>query len=148
MLVDPKVVGERNGLMKWLFGERGGDFRVERIQTGVILMHEFNGEKVLRGVKSYFPNLIIKSENGWKRNVECFGVCDNLTQVLEMYNHELNKPRRKFAISLTPVNKRTREWRWIDGGTYIGDLNPQEECFCDEGNEFKVVYCYHIYELE
>jgi hypothetical protein len=147
MLVDPIVVGQRTGIIGWLFGENpGGDFNVERVATGVIQMNEFNGEGVLKKVKNFFPEFEIPGKNGWD-TVECYGVCDSFTQVLYDYHYIFKDPNKKFAISITPVDKSNKDWRWIDGGKYIGALEPKKDYFHEEGDEFSLVYVYHIYEL-
>ena len=78
-----------------------------------------------------------------------YGICDNYQQILKRCP-ELVEGDRKFAISITPVEKKKQSpedgWRWHKWGPYIGQHKITTEYLYDEPIIEKV-FCFHILEL-
>lgn len=79
----------------------------------------------------------------------CYGVCDNLEQILQTIPEITEDQNRQFIITLTPVLKKLQSdgggWRWHKWGEYIGTQKPTAEYLYDEP-EIEKVYVFHIYE--
>jgi hypothetical protein len=79
----------------------------------------------------------------------CYGVCDNLQQVLDLYP-ELEAPDRKFLIQLTEVRRENQSpeggWRWHKWGPYIGTFKSEHEYLYHEVG-IEAVLVFHLYEL-
>ena len=85
-------------------------------------------------------------------DVQCYGVCDNASQVIEYYRN-IEKERGidlgDCIICLRPIVKKWEPprdgWRWHKWGPYIGVKHPTCEYIYDEGNDIQMVWCFHIH---
>ncbi len=85
-----------------------------------------------------------------------YGVADNVNQIKEYYKEEIEDPKVKYAIGITPVEQNKENagkgggWRWHKWGKYIGELNPQYEYLDDEefGDDFQYVLVFQLYKLK
>ena len=110
-----------------------------RLLSGMYIVGHFGSSAFLRNYEPYPEDLSISP----------YGVCDNDAQI-EFNCPELITSKRKFVVTLTPVEKAKQSswggWRWHKWGPYIG---TQERSGCeylyDEPN-IDLVYVYHIYE--
>lgn len=81
-----------------------------------------------------------------------YGVADSIEQIKEYFSEEVNDTEKTYFIVITPVfqEKEIREgWRWGKWGEYIGKLDSKCEYLNDEdfGDDFKCVFCFHIYPI-
>ena len=75
---------------------------------------------------------------------ECYGVADNVEQILKYHRKEFIDTPEKYILFFTKIyqNKENKGswggWRWHKWGPYIGKLNPQCEYLDDEefGEDF------------
>ena len=85
----------------------------------------------------------------FKSHHSSYGVCDNLSQILQKIPEIEQDQNRQFIITLTPVIKKNQSrrggWRWHKWGEYIGTQEPTTEYLYDEPI-IKKVYAFHIYE--
>lgn len=85
-----------------------------------------------------------------------YGVCDNASQVLDVYDEIVKKSTSKeaeeqmngeFIIRLMPVfRKYDTGWRWHKWGGYIGEQKPECEYISDE-TDIDMVYAFKIYKI-
>lgn len=75
------------------------------------------------------------------------GICDNATQIYELYKNMIESKNRFFMFLLTPLfQEDTANFKWSRSGKYIGEHTMEHELFDDE--KFKFVYRYTIFELD
>lgn len=81
---------------------------------------------------------------------ECYGVCDNVQQILDHYPELQSSEDREFVVGITRIRKEEQPewggWRWHKWGEYIGTQSPQCEYIHDEP-EIEEVFVFHIYEV-
>jgi len=95
----------------------------------------------------------VRNSENW---VHQYGIADNIEQIKEFYKAQIEDPKDKFCIAVTPVfqdkaNKgKGGGWRWHKWGIYIGKLEPQCEYLDDEefGDDFQYVLCFHLYYIK
>ena len=110
------------------------------VVKGVYIRPDFGSSLFLNPGYEPYPEL---------RNIDCFGVCDEYQQILDLEPALVNDPNREFVIKLTPVKKANQSeeggWRWHKWGEYIGVHEITSEYLYDEPI-VEEVFCYHIYE--
>lgn len=80
-----------------------------------------------------------------------YGVCDDLTNLLETIPLLQADPDRQFLVTLTRVDRDLSNkgqgggWRWHKWGPYIGKKTPTTE-YLDDEPEIDHIFVYHIYE--
>ena len=113
----------------------------EQLQTGIYEVGHFGSSDFPRRGYEHYPTLP-------NEDIDCYGVCDNLDQLLSLIPEVINS-ERQFIITLVKVKKsqqsKTGGWRWSKWGPYVGTQDSQCEYLYDEPlvNE---VFCYHIME--
>jgi hypothetical protein len=137
MLVDePRVL--RPDPILLMIGSINNNQQSCRIREGVYLITHFGGSDFLPDYDSWGD-----------LTTGPYGVCDNFEQVLAA-NPELEDPRRKFVVTLTPVVKASQSpdggWRWHKWGEYIGTQNRSGCEYLYDEPEIEQVLCFHIYE--
>lgn len=130
-------------LLTILANGRSSDF--EQIKTGVYKINHFNFSNLVKEKLIEYPKLE-DNNNEW---FDCYGVADNVEQILEKCSMIVNS-ERKFVISFTTINKQDQNsdggWRWHKWGKYIGVQSPQAEYIYDEP-EIESVIVFHVYEV-
>ncbi len=83
------------------------------------------------------------------KSFRCYGVCDNLEQIIQTIPEITENLNRQFIITITPVLKKQQYylggWRWHKWGQYIGTQKPTTEYLYDEP-KIEKIYVFHIYE--
>ena len=78
-----------------------------------------------------------------------YGVCDGLTNFLEVFHDELSTIPEKVCVALTPIHRSEQPqhggWRWRKWGPYLGQHSIEHEYLYDEAID--VVWIYHIYVI-
>lgn len=127
--------------IEFLLGQ-GGD--AKPIKEGIYLIQGFGSTAFLPDYEHY-PEFTSTGHDTYRG---CYGVCDNVEQLLAHYP-ELEMSERKFVVTMTSVKKSEQPgdggWRWHKWGEYIGTQDPQYEYLYDEKN-IEEVFCFHIYE--
>jgi len=140
MLVNDCSVYASDPIMDLIASVNGNKSEVLELRTGVYQIGDFGSSASFPGYENY-PNV----------TVGAYGVCDNITQLLEKCPELEADENRQFTVTLTPVWKNAQEssggWRWHKWGDYIGTQDPQHEYLYDEEG-IDLVYCFHIYEKE
>lgn len=101
----------------------------------------------------YIDSTSPPDELGWdkSRNLNAFGVADNLDQIKTYYAEPIADPVRTFVIGANTLHKHEQEplggWRWHKWGEYIGTHTPQCEYLYDEPIIEQVVV-FNIYEIK
>lgn len=121
----------------------GNSTTIIRLEKGIYQIGHFNFEHVMTQKLDFdkiYPEL---------GGFSCYGVCDDYKQILEQCE-ELKNEKRKFVVSVTPVEKSNQSkhggWRWHKWGPYIGEYKSTCEYLYDEP-EIEKIYCYNIYEI-
>ena len=139
MLIDETCVLESNPIGDIIAKASGRPTGVKEIQKGIYEINHFN---------------LIDSDdyNKWPNDlgdIDEYGVCDSIEQLLEKCPILENDPDRQFIISITEIVAADQPeeggWRWSKWGEYIGDHKITAEYIHDE-IEISEVYVYHIYE--
>lgn len=132
----------------------GGGRETETIVQGIFLIPHFNGKHILPGKWEEWPKLHTAgrdpfeamSDDNW---TNCYGVCDDVQQLLDRCPMLVNDPDREFAITLTEVRRDEQPseggWRWHKWGPYIGAHDPQCEYLYDEVGIERVLF-YQVFE--
>ena len=134
--------GRKADMISVLFG--GGI--PQTLQPGIYLANHHNGEHYLDGKWEHWPELSGIHDDPW---TNCFGVCDDVQQLLDRCPMLTEDPDREFAIFLCEVRREHQPavggWRWHKWGPYIGTHEPQCEYLADETGIDRV-FCYHVCE--
>lgn len=114
----------------------GNDHKCKRVERGIYEIGHFSGA-------DHIPKSILK-------NIETYGVCDDLANFMEMVGDQLEVDQRSFVVFMTPVLKAAQGpeggWRWHKWGPYIGKHKPEAEYLYDEPF-IEGVFCYSVYEV-
>lgn len=137
MLVDNPSILYPDLILSIIAAVNGNSPVSKQLRTGVYEIGHFGGAGFMDGYEEY-PDL----------SIECYGVCDNVDQLIDQCP-ELKSKKRSFTITVTRVKKSNQPkeggWRWHKWGPYIGTKSPQCEYLYDE-TDIEEVLCYHIYE--
>ncbi len=125
--------------------------------TGVYVMSNANTHFALKNFTDYQEDKsIYKSKTVTPLVIHNYGVCDNASQALDMYDRIVKESvsgeakeqmNGEFIIRLMPVFRKYNEgWRWHKWGEYIGVQKPECEYIGDETN-VDMVYAFHIYKI-
>lgn len=118
------------------------------LSPGIVEIGHFNGEDTMPGEWDKYPTLSCPDP---EKYVDCYGVCDNVQQLLDLCPEITDNPDREFFISLTPIVRAEQPseggWRWHKWGPYIGTHEPQCEYLYDEQGIDRV-FVYHVYEAK
>jgi len=140
MLINCKLK-ENNSILSMVALINGNSDKVINTAVGVYIIGSFSFDLMIDNEFNEYPLL---------PNVESFGVCDDLNNLISKEPELLNNDKRYFCIALTPILKKNQSadggWRWHKWGEYIGSQTPTTEYLYDEENIDKV-FVYHIYEL-
>jgi hypothetical protein len=141
LINDDKAISDESGMLAIIATMNGNDPDPKRLQQGVYQIGHF-GMSGPGGMELYneWPDL---------KGLCCYGVCDNVEQILKACPELKKSQTRSFMITLTPVKRANQPseggWRWHKWGEYIGDHDPQCEYIYDEKG-IEQVFVYHIYE--
>lgn len=134
----------------------GGGKPTTTVAQGIFQIGHFSGEHLLPGKWDKYPDLHAAgrdpidamSDEDW---TNCYGVCDDVQQLLDRCPMLVEDPDREFAITLTEVRRDEQPadggWRWHKWGPYIGAHEPQCEYLYDEEGIDRV-FCYHVFEVK
>lgn len=118
--------------------------KLERIQTGIYELPHFSLDHELgkEQIKDYWPEL---------EGIDCYGVCDDVAQLVSILPKEVIASARRFVIGFHEIVKEEESkeggWRWHKWGTYYGNKNTEHEYIADEDESIKSVICFHIAEV-
>lgn len=124
-----------------------GEYKLHRIKRG--FYHTgLNPHFILEdSLKNEFPEFGDPFDESW---LCAYGVCDSTEQFIDRFEQRLEEDPRKLMVSfrrLTKEQAKSHGWRWHKNGPYIGDKHPQHEYLGDEDDSIRVVYNYHIREI-
>jgi len=134
----------------------GGGKPTTIVAKGIFQIGHFSGEDILPGEWNEYPDLHAAgrdpidamSDENW---TNCYGVCDDVQQLLDRCPMLVEDPDREFAITLTEIRRDEQPadggWRWHKWGPYIGAHEPQCEYLYDEEGIDRV-FCYHVFEVK
>ena len=84
-----------------------------------------------------------------KENLNAYGVCDSIDQLLGLYDFEADP--RKFCISFCKIRKEDQSdcggWRWHKWGPYVGEQTPSGCEYLYDEPVIESVMVYHIYQI-
>jgi hypothetical protein len=147
MLTDKTPVAPEPGIAE-ILAMIGGGKPTTIVAKGIFQIGHFSGEQLLPGEWDKYPTLSDVAEDEW---TNCYGVCDDIQQLLDRCPMLVEDPDREFAITLTEIRRDEQPanggWRWHKWGPYIGAHEPQCEYLYDEEGIDRV-FCYHVFEVK
>lgn len=139
MLISEPGVRFRNPILDIVASVAGRDIGVHELRAGVYEIGHFGGSNFLPGYEQYPEGL----------SVDCYGVCDDVEQLLAACPELVADPGRKFVVTVTRLRRENEPaeggWRWRKWGPYIGTQGPQREYLHDEP-AIEEILVYHVYE--
>ena len=145
MLIDEPSVMRPDHILQIV----GGGDAVKHLQTGCYEILHFGSSHFLKD--RGFTDALTSDRKTWEPllSVGCYGVCDDLANLLQKCPELESDPTRQFLVTLTRIDKSDQPesggWRWHKWGDYIGSQEPTTEYIADEP-KIETVFCYHIYE--
>ena len=114
-----------------------------RLQKGVYQIHHFSLNIALGWRQSSFEDQFPELND----TLSCYGVCDSVDQLLQLYRTFLENDPRRFVVSVTELLRENQPevggWRWHKWGPYIGTQKPQHEYLYDE-THINRVFTFHF----
>lgn len=136
---DRAVANTSGGILSMVASMNGGPTAPLKIREGVYEIGHFGSSHWPPG---YDDMPMFEEPSFW-----CYGVCDNVDQILERCP-EIAANNRQYIITLTPIVRANQPaeggWRWHKWGEYIGTHLPLHEYLYDEKNIDQVLV-YHVY---
>lgn len=143
MLVNDDAAMRDNsgGILMMIASASGRPLGAHRIRDGVYEIGHFGS--------SHWPLGYEDHPRFSDTNFGCYGVCDNVEQILAACPEIETSESRAFVITLTTIRRadepREGGWRWHKWGEYIGTFKPAHEHIADETG-IDEVFVYHVYE--
>ena len=141
LINEPRVLANSHDQISAIIARlNGNSSTVKQLREGVYQRGDFGSSRFLYPEYEQYPDLGRHS---------CYGVCDDVDNLIAVMGDVLNDTARQFVVTMTPVRRDAQEsdggWRWHTWGEYIGKQAPQCEYLHDEPN-IEQVFCFHIYE--
>ena len=148
MLIEMKKQHDEYGILAMIASMNGRENGMKQIQPGIYEIGHF-GSSAWPNSQEYEHYPEFEELNGIWRN--CYGVCDSVDDILELYADIIADPERQICITMTEIVRDQSNrgqgggWRWHKWGPYIGKMEPTME-YLDDEPLIERVYVYHIYE--
>lgn len=143
MLIDDDTLLRPDPILSMVAAINGGSAAAKRLSKGVYEIGHFGSSR--------WPDGFDDSPQFGDTKFWCYGVCDNVDQILAACPEIGASEQRQFVITLTPVVRARQPseggWRWHKWGDYIGAHEPQHEYLHDEKGIDQVLV-YHVYERQ
>lgn len=143
MLVsDPRILNS-DSISQMIGRLNGNNEAVQELRIGVYKRPDFGSYPFMPGYSDSFDCEGL--------SISCYGVCDNIQQIIDQCPELEADKDRQFMVAVTPIIKAEQPssggWRWHKWGPYIGEGDPQCEYIFNEP-VIGDVLVYHIYERE